>query len=379
MLYCMPVKGAQSSSLIQFVKNELLLVIFLILLILLSLIYPEKIREYPQFVDWKTIATLTGLLIITTALKESGYFYIFSMRMLRKFRDERSMALFMVLISAVLATFLTNDVALFIVVPITLSLQEILNRDASKLIIFEALAVNAGSALTPIGNPQNIFLWHSWGISFLAFMVKMVPLASILLLVLLLFVYLFFSRRDIELPKKIMQKEKKCSLFYISLAALLLYLAALELNLVYFAVPIIILLYLFLHRKTLWHADWLLILLFIVIFIDFSLISKIPAVHEGISSINLNTPKNLFLFSAFLSQLVSNVPATVMLSNFSSNWLVMGYGVNVGGNGVVIASLANIIALRLAKKRRIWISFHKYSLLYLLITLGIFYALFSLH
>jgi Na+/H+ antiporter NhaD/arsenite permease-like protein len=84
----------------------------------------------------------------------------------------------------------------------------------------------------------------------------------------------------------------------------------------------------------------------------------------------------VFLFSGLISQFISNVPASVFVSKFSDNWFAITYGVNVGGNGLVFGSLANIIAMRLAKNKQIWLSYHKYSIPYFLITGGIIYVLF---
>jgi di/tricarboxylate transporter len=109
-------------------------------------------------------------MLLTKGIELSGYFDVLGRKMVRRFVTERQLAMFMVLAAALLSTFLTNDVALFIVVPLTLTLKKRCAIPVNRLIIFEALAVNAGSLLTPIGNPQNILLWgvpacHSSGLS----------------------------------------------------------------------------------------------------------------------------------------------------------------------------------------------------------------------
>jgi len=152
------------------------------------------IDKIPALVDWQTIITLSGLLIVTTGIKESGLFYFLAYRISRRIDNERLLALFLVFLSAVLSMLVTNDITLFITVPLTLSLQKISENDYSKLIIFEAIAVNVGSALTPIGNPQNIFLWHQWGISFLVFVREMAPLVLIMSTILLIMTLLCFGR-----------------------------------------------------------------------------------------------------------------------------------------------------------------------------------------
>ena len=191
------------SKLIEFAEKEFILSAFFILFVILTALFPWQVVNYPFFVDWRTIATLAGLLMITTGLKESEYFNLFSRKMLKKLKDERNLAIFLIFISIVFSTFLTNDVTLFIVVPLTISFQNMIKSDISKLIIFEAISVNAGSALTPIGNPQNIFLWHKWGISFIAFTIKMIPMVVILVTILLIFIWIFFESKRIEFLDKI--------------------------------------------------------------------------------------------------------------------------------------------------------------------------------
>ncbi|VFS10759.1 Inner membrane protein YbiR [Citrobacter koseri] len=139
---------------------------FLLLLLLvgagLSLFVPFTPRTWPGAIDWHTIITLSGLMLLTKGVELSGYFDVLGRRMVRRFKTERRLAMFMVLAAAVLSTFLTNDVALFIVVPLTITLKRLCAIPVNRLIIFEALAVNAGSLLTPIGNPQNILLWGAF-------------------------------------------------------------------------------------------------------------------------------------------------------------------------------------------------------------------------
>jgi len=181
----------------SFFKRNHLLVVSLFVLFILALTAGQPIQHYPAFIDWGTIVTLTGLLLITTAIKESGLFYFLAYRISRRINDERCLALFLIFASVVLSMFLTNDITLFIIVPLTLSLQKISSSDYVKFIIFEAIAVNVGSSLTAIGNPQNIFLWHQWDISFLLFIKEMTPLVLIMTLWLLLFLLIAFP------PKKI--------------------------------------------------------------------------------------------------------------------------------------------------------------------------------
>ena len=147
----------------------------------LSLFVPFAPQAWPAAIDWRTIITLSGLMLLTKGVEQSGYFDVLGRKMARRFVTERQLALFMVLAAALLSTFLTNDVALFIVVPLTLTLRKWCASPITRLIIIEALAVNAGSLLTPIGNPQNILLWGHSGLSFIGFIGWMAPLALLLM------------------------------------------------------------------------------------------------------------------------------------------------------------------------------------------------------
>jgi di/tricarboxylate transporter len=131
-----------------------------------SVMAPQRIAQYPQLVDWHTIAALAGLLILTKAVESSGMLQLLGQRLIDAVESERVLALALVGASAALSTLLTNDVALFVIVPLTVGLRHVARLPVTRLIVFEALAVNAGSALTPIGNPQNLFLWHQSGLSF---------------------------------------------------------------------------------------------------------------------------------------------------------------------------------------------------------------------
>ena len=374
-------KGFAGKALLIFKRSigkEPFLSLLLLLLLLFSLINPGRVLLYPSYVDWRTLAALAGLLMVTSGLKESGYFDRITVKMLEGLKSERKIALFLIMISAGLATFLTNDIALFVVVPLTLSMGDRIEGDVTRLIVFEALAVNVGSTLTPIGNPQNLFLWHRWGISFLEFIVRMLPVTVLVLGVLVLFARWAFPEDRVAV--KVIEKDVygNRGIFILSLVLMLLYVVALELKRAEFALPFLFLVYFITSRRVLLRADWLLILLFAAVFIDFHLLSELPPVDRVVSSLSSGHPSRIFLLSAALSQLVSNVPAAVLMSKFTDKWQALAYGVNVGGNGLVIASFANLIALRLGGREGALGLFHRYSIPFFLITLSASYVLFFL-
>ena len=360
----------------RFISKNFILLPFLIILAFLCVLYPDEIINYPDFVDWQTIASLAGLLVVATAIKESSYFLIIAERTLEKVNSERKIALVLVLLSCILASFLTNDVALFIVIPFTLGFQAFMENDVRKLIIFEAMAVNVGSALTPIGNPQNLFLWHQWGVSFLTFIIKMMPLFILLFISLIIFVLIAFPPKRLHTPIRENDAEFNKKLFSLSILLLIGYALMMQLGLTYYALPAILLIYLISFRNILPKVDWLLILLFITLFIDFHLIGRTEIISNFVNSFSLDSSSTIFSLSLLFSQITSNVPASILMSKFSHNWFSIAYGVNVGGNGIAVASLANLIALRFAGGKKIWADFHKYSLLYLIVTGVLAYVIF---
>ena len=177
--------------------EDVLLLILLVALIVLTLIAPDKISSYPSLVDWPTIAALTGLLILTKGLEISGSLHRLGLYLITLMATERATALCFVMAAAMLSTLLTNDVALFVVVPLTLGVCRLNGMSAPKLIIFEALAVNAGSALTPIGNPQNLFLWQLSGVSFGQFVLHMLPLVLLSVVALIALTIVIFPNQAV--------------------------------------------------------------------------------------------------------------------------------------------------------------------------------------
>jgi len=336
----------------------------------LGLVYAlrQPLRLFPAMVDWKTISTLSGLLLITTGIKESGLFYLFAYRIARKIDNERLLALFLISLAAILSMFLTNDIALFIVVPLTLTLQQIVESNYSKIIIFEAIAVNVGSSLSPIGNPQNIYLWHQWGISFHSFVRKMIPVVSIMSIWLLAMTFLCFPSKKIEVANNHTNVVDR-GLFIISAILLVIFISSIELGYETNILPIIFLVILITRKIIFLKCDWGLILLFIVIFVDLDLICRLKAVNNLLAMPDFDNIRALFLSGALFSQVISNVPSAILLTNRSTNFKIIAYGVNIGGNGLLIGSFANLIALRFFNRTYNYFAFHAYSLPYFIGTL----------
>ncbi|EMD1654493.1 anion transporter [Pluralibacter gergoviae] len=329
--------------------------------IILSFFVPFRPRGWPASIDWHTIVTLSGLMLLTKGVEMSGYFDVLGRKMARRFATERRLALFMVLAAALLSTFLTNDVALFIVVPLTLTLKKWCALPVSRLIIFEALAVNAGSLLTPIGNPQNILLWGRSGLSFFNFSLQMAPLALAMMLTLLALCRCCFSGAALRFQSGDALPVWRPKLVWSCLGLYLIFLAALEMRLELWGLAAVAAGFLLLERQILVRVDWTLLLVFMAMFIDVHLLTQLPALHHALAQVGQLSDGGLWLTAIGLSQVISNVPATILLLNAVPPSDLLAWAVNVGGFGLLPGSLANLIALRMAGDRRIWWRFHLFS------------------
>jgi Na+/H+ antiporter NhaD/arsenite permease-like protein len=331
-------------------------------------------------VDWHTIFTLASLMLITTSIQETGYLECFTRRIISSLRSEKQLALILTWLSALLSTFLTNDVALFVVLPLVLAMKSYLRMDATKLIVMQTIAVNVGSALTPIGNPQNLYLWHLWGISFFAFVKYTFPLFVLMIVILSLFCLLLFPSRRLMLTEELdkgtgLPEKNRKRQFFLSLGLLILLLVVMEYRKVPFMFLFLLIFFTLYSPRVIKGVDWIFLLVFILLFIDFHLLSEIPLFQHLVHLFDLHTSKGVFLVSVVFSQIMSNVPASIFLSKFTGNLFALTYGVNVGGNGFILGSFANLITLRLAKDEKFLNTFHLYSLVYLVITTILVYLI----
>ena len=340
---------------------------------ILILLRPVPARTLPALVDWPTIAALAGLLVLTKGVELSGFFHRIGFHLITLEHTERKLAFFLVASSALLATVLTNDIALFIVVPLTLALRGMAALPTTRLVVFEALAVNAGSALTPVGNPQNLFLWQRSGLSFHAFVGQMLPLAAILLAVLTVMTALAFPGRRVDATEDAEPRPLDRPLLALSVALYPLFIVAADLRHAVGGLLALLALFTVVRRSVLMRVDWALIAAFVLMFVDLRLLAQHDGVHDWVVRAANGAASGLYLAGIGVSQIISNVPAAILLAEHSTDTRMIAYAVNVGGFGLAIGSLANLIALRMLRSRRAWLVFHGYSIPFLLIAGALVY------
>ncbi len=339
---------------------------FLTVLVLLALGFVFSGRLLPEraihVVEWRTVGTLFGLLLLSCGLEQSGYLHRFGHQLLKRLPTERRVAAFFVVSAAAMATVITNDISLFIVIPLALEVgRSLKGYPTGRLIIFVALAVNVGSSLTAVGNPQNIFLWQTSHVSFVQFAETMLPFAGSLFLVLLFGVFFAFRPLPLVLNNVQIANTLDSRLFTASILLYPVFLTAVDNGFIRTALLVVLLVFLFVGRKAFRRLDWALLAVFVFMFIDFKSIAALPLV-QSLALQALHWKYGAFKSGLLFSQVLSNVPATILLQSFHPLWRELAWGVAVGGFGLAIGSLANLIALRLARIKRLWVEFHVWSL-----------------
>ena len=305
-----------------------------IFLLLLNIINPTEVFH---IVEWKTIFSLFYLMVIVNVMKDTKFLDYLSLKMLKK---SKRVVISLIILTLLLSAIMTNDVSLFVIIPLTLIINKYVKmplKDLEKLIIFEGISANIGSALTPMGNPQNLFLFHFYNIGALEFIINMIPFEIFGILAILPF--LNAKKYDVDINVDV-EFNKEWVIYILTFILVLLCIFG-YLNFLYILPLMLIIL---IYNRV--EIDILFLLTFIFLFIDIEGFKKLGIID--LFHIKCNNLM-LMVYSSLLSQIISNVPAAVLLSNVYKNWLPIAYGVNVGGNGTLIASFANLITLRLSK------------------------------
>ncbi|WP_456370989.1 SLC13 family permease [Geoglobus sp.] len=341
------------------------LAIFAAMLVVLSVMYPDRIPTYPEYVEWRTVISLAGLLVVTSGLRESGYLSRLAEVMVDRSSTERELVIKLCMLSAALGSVVTNDAAILVVVPLTLTLGEVL--DVKRAVVLETISANVGSTLTPIGNPQNILIWHLWGVSFLRFVDNMLKVVIVQAGILLVLILATTSSRKIIARGRL--HETNTALAVCSVAMLTVLVLALEFR-AYWFVLVVVAIYALFHRRSLTSADWALVALFALMFVDLGVLTDAVAFTADL------TGAGAFISSVVLSQFVSNVPAAVIMLGSSRDYAAIAVGVNIGGNGVLLASFANLITYRITGGAEFLRVYHRMSVPFLIASTATVYFLF---
>lgn len=324
-----------------FIKKEIVLVIALGLALLSSIFITPKVQD----IDFHVLILLFNLMIVVGAFKQFKVLDYMAMCLLKRCRSERITLICLVFMTFVMAMFMTNDVALITFVPFTLIIGNKIKKDVLRWIVFQTLAANIGSALTPMGNPQNLYIYTHYGISSGAFLKA--TLLMIVLGVAFLFI-LIFREQDAEIAfkmEKVEVEQKKLTTIY---GMMFLIVLASVFKWVDYRVAfgLVLIVSLALKRDLFKTVDYSLLLTFVGFFIFVGNLSSVGWIKDAMEHF-LRTPARTYLGALGLSQVISNVPATMLLARFTDHWKALLYGVDIGGMGTLIASLASVISYKL--------------------------------
>jgi len=333
-----------------FWKDKVFVITFVFTAISCFFITPSM--EYLDYVDWKVPFIMFSLMVAVAGMYEADLFGYMSIKMVLRFHTLRWIALSIIMASFFLGMLVTNDAVLLTFVPFTILVTKQTGQEkyAITIIALQTIAANLGSALTPMGDPQNIYLYAYYGIRFGDFLRVMAPVAIggffILITMTGAFVPNIFSEPVMIAPK--INRKKTIVALMIFLNALL---CILRVYSEWIAIIVTVVMVLIFDRKLLKKPDYTLILTFIAFFIFTGNLGKIPGIVSFVSG-RLENGTSVYLSGFFLSQFISNVPSSVLLATFTKQeyWPYLLQGVNVGAMGTLIASLASLIALKFVLK-----------------------------
>ena len=344
-----------------------LLWLLLAVAVAFALWQPRSPRAWLALVDWPTVGALAGLLAVTQALERSGVLQGAARRLLARVTHQRALALWLTAGAAALSALVTNDVSLFLLVPLTRVLATQAELPLARLVVLQALAVNAGSALTPIGNPQNLFLWHRSGLSIAEFIAMMAPTVAVMLAWLFAAAWWLVPRTPIALQPGATRGATDGRLLALAGVLFVIFVVALDQHALAIGLAVVFGTLLVARPRVLLGIDWALLAIIALMFVDLRQLAALPAVAAALHALPIGEGLNAYLAGIVVSQVISNVPATIALDPFVRDLPALAAGVSVGGFGCVIGSLANLIALRLARLPHGLREFHRLSIPFLLV------------
>ena len=329
----------------EFIKKETVLCIAALCAVATMFLVPPD-GEYLHYIDFRVLCLLLCLMAVVAGFKSVGAFQWLTCQLLRKIKNGRILSLTLVLLPFFCSMLVTNDVALLVFVPFTLGLLIQLGcaNAIIPILVLQTIAANLGSMATPVGNPQNLFLYAAFELGIREFFSVVLPLTAIS--------FLALSAASLpvlpgKLPQQDLEDAKISSGKEMILYAALFLLCLLT---VFRVVPypittvVVVAVLFFVNRKLLSQIDYMLLATFVCFFVVSENLGRVEAVREFLQNL---LGKNTLLTAVGASQVISNVPAAVLLSGFTDQWADLLAGVNIGGLGTPIASLASLITLKL--------------------------------
>lgn len=343
-----------------FIKNEIVLIISFVLATASAFIVAPN-AGYIDYIDFQTLALLLCLMAVMAGLSSLGVFNLLAAKLLRLATTTRSLTVWLCLLCFFSSMIITNDVALITFVPFSIIALKLSGCEKLliPLITLETVAANLGSMLTPVGNPQNLYLFSAFNMSVTDFFMTVLPYA-VLSLLLLILSSVFIKKENISVvsnENSTAVNGKICAIYAVLFAISILTVFRVIPYIITLAVSVVAIL--IADRKALAKVDYSLLLTFIFLFIFIGNLKNMPSVSGFLSR---TVSGNEIAVGVAASQIISNVPAAILLSGFTDNIKDLLIGVNLGGLGTLIASMASLISFKLIAKENI--SSGKYILVF---------------
>ncbi len=365
---------------VSFIKKETVLLAAWVLA-LISAFFVTPSRAYLGYIDFRSLGILWSLMVIMQGLKQNGVFSFAGTRLLAKARKVWQLSAVLIFLCFFCSMFITNDVALITFVPFAVMMLQSCKKEELMIpvIVLQTVAANLGSMLTPIGNPQNLYLFgvSQMGVGeFVRFMLPYTILSGVLLIVCICFLKGKSDPVDAAISEKELltnergRVEKAC--VYTGLFVLSLFVVGRVLDYRYM-VAIVFVVVFFMEKKTIFHVDYSLLLTFVGFFIFTGNMGKIQTVSNLLQQVIQGRE---VVLGVLISQCISNVPATLLLSGFTEEYKKLLLGVNIGGLGTLIASMASLISYKIfantcnKEKGRYFIHFTMINIVFLIVLLA---------
>lgn len=355
----------------NFFKRETVLCISAVLA-LLSVPAVKPSMAYFNYIDFHTISLLFCLMAVMAGLQGCGFFSTLADKLLTKTKNTRQVALILVMLCFFTSMLITNDIALITFVPFTLEVLKKAGRqkDIAFVVIMQTIAANLGSMLTPIGNPQNLYLYSLSDMSLWGFIKLMLPYATVSLIILLVCTLVLKSANITYEAESGTCNKKHTPIYLLLFAICLMNVAGIITHLWAFTITVIVII--IVDKKIIFKVDYSLLLTFIFFFIFIGNMGNIPAFRNAIASLLQGKEVAVSIIS---SQVISNVPAAVLLSGFTKNIDALIVGTNLGGLGTLIASMASLISYKFfvadfpEDRKKYFLQFTLWNIVFLLILL----------
>lgn len=351
------------------------------ILAVLSCFFVKPDSSYIGYINFRVLAILFSLMLVVSAYIRIGTFDYFTNKLLGKIHSEKHISLFLVVLSFFMSMLLTNDVTLVTLVPFALNVLKAFKdrKRTMYTLILMTVSANLGSMLTPIGNPQNLYLYTEYHITLLDFIKLMLPYSTVSLILLIISVIMLNKSdktidtaltEDVEAPKRLPL------LVYTALFVVCLLTVSNKLSYI-IMLGVVVAVVLVFDKKSFVNIDYGLLFTFVFFFVLIGNLGRIDIIHDALSRV---IEKNVTLTAVLASQFISNVPAAMLLSAFTKKGPSLLIGTNLGGLGTLIASMASLITYKLYNKEKkdgehYLLSFSVINILFLVILLILYFGL----